>query len=83
MLKKLLKQGDPFPINYQLLSNRSELNYIFMGTPNIVLNRHCGRDPQSPKRERPSSRIGDGGCFSAMTVKCKVSVSLLSVFYVN
>ena len=40
-----------------------------MGILNIVLNRHCGLDPQSPKRERPSSCAGDGGCFSAMTVK--------------
>ena len=39
-----------------------------MGKPNLSLNRHCGLDPQSPKRERPSSCAGDGGCFSAMTV---------------
>ncbi len=35
----------------------------------MILNRHCGLDPQSPKRERLSSRIGDGGSLSAMTVK--------------
>ena len=40
-----------------------------MGTPNLPFSHHCGPDPQSPERERPSSRIGDGGCFSAMMVK--------------
>ena len=40
-----------------------------MGTTNLNHRRHCGHDPQSPKRERPSSRTGDGGSLSAMTVK--------------
>ena len=39
-----------------------------MGTTNITLNRHCGLDPQSPKRERLPLRSGDGGSLSAMTV---------------
>ncbi len=40
-----------------------------MGTPYSTINRHCGLDPQSLARERLSSRIGDGGSLSAMTVK--------------
>ena len=40
-----------------------------MGTTNLNHGRHCGLDPQSPKRERQSPRIGDGGSLSAMTVK--------------
>ena len=39
----------------------------------IVLNRHSELDSESPMRERPSSCIGDGGCFSAMTEKCYLS----------
>ena len=31
-----------------------------MGTLNLNHRRHCGLDPQSPKRERPSSCTGDG-----------------------
>lgn len=34
---------------------------------NLTLVRHCGLDPQSPKRKDSSSRLGDGGCDSAMT----------------
>ena len=35
----------------------------------LHLKRHCGRDPQSPERKDLSSRSGDGGSLSAMTVK--------------
>ena len=34
-----------------------------------ITNRHCGLDPQSPERKGNPSCLGDGGCFSAMTVK--------------
>ncbi len=34
---------------------------------NLTLVRHCGLDPQSPERKDSSSRLGDGGCDSAMT----------------
>ena len=33
----------------------------------LLANRHCGLDPQSPKRMETTHRVGDGGSLSAMT----------------
>ena len=45
-------------------------------TINHAIDRHCGLDPQSPTRKGSSSRLGDGGSLSAMTIK---TVALLII----
>ena len=48
-------------------------------TINHTIDCHCGLDPQSPTRKESSSRLGDGGSQSAMTIKALAMIIMTAL----